>query len=112
MTRPNTLKLLAALLCGGLLSLGSAAEARDDGRWKHGGKGWERQHDKHPGHRHTVVRERVVIHKYAPERPRYRSPRVIHHHHYGYAAPYPGYGYAYREPSIVISLPPVVIPLR
>lgn len=115
MNTTHSRKFFAALLCGGLLLAGSAAEARGDR--DHRGRGWDdrrhehRHHDRHHfrgyGDSRTVIRERVVIRE-APRRYREREVREYH-----YTQPYPSYGYR-GAPAIVIGIgiPPIVIPLR
>lgn len=108
-------KILAALLCGGLLAAGGAAHADDD--WDGRGRGWG--HHKHHHHRHfrdyddhrTVIRERVIVRE--RERPRhYYAPPVVQNYYYD-APPVRSYSYS-RSPAIVVGvdIPPLVIPLR
>jgi hypothetical protein len=103
-------KLLAALLCGGLLASAGAVQARG-GDWEDDDRGWHK-HKHHYKHHHrgwdkrTVYRERVIIR----ERPRYRES-VVHHHYY--EPPRRAYSYS-RSPAVVIGvdIPPLVIPIR
>jgi hypothetical protein len=109
MNKTHSRALLTALLCGGLLAIGTAAQADDDRRG-HRGHGWKHHkhhhyHDHHyRGDRHTVIRERVIVR----ERPRYYDEREVHHHYYT-----PPRAYS-RSPAVVIGvdIPPLVIPLR
>ncbi|THF57712.1 hypothetical protein [Pseudothauera rhizosphaerae] len=117
MIKNHSRKLFAALLCGGLLSLGGTAEARDNGHFRQFGPGWgqhkhqsARQH--YDGrHHYGPIQEKVIVHKHV-----YRPapPRVVHHYHYLPYPAYPAFGYRYDppQPAVVISLPPVVIPIR
>jgi hypothetical protein len=98
-------RLFAAALCSGLLGAAGAAEAHNNGRWSPPGHSIGHYKHKHHGKPHQVVRERVIVR----QAPRYRDRHVAHHYHYAY----PPYPYAYgRSPSIVITVPPLVIPLR
>lgn len=113
MNKPLTHKLLAALLCAGLLAAGGTAQARGGDDWDDRGRGWKshkhdhkyRQHYRDHSHSRTIIRERVVVRE-APRR--YREVRE-----YYYPEPYPAYVYG-RSPAITIgvNIPPLVIPLR
>ncbi|MCV2219691.1 hypothetical protein [Thauera sp. Sel9] len=107
---PFTRRILAALICGGVLAAAAPAMAGGHDR------GWHQKKHHHAQHRgwdkRTVYREKVIIR----ERPRHYREREVHHHHH-YAPPYRerSYGYAYgRAPAVVIGfdVPPIVIPLR
>lgn len=114
------ISLCMALLAGSLLVTAQPVEARHDrfeSRSVHRdfrsppGHAWGHQkHHKHQKQykqrpsRHTAVRE-IHYYHYAPPRhvsPRFGSARharpVVHHR--------------YRDPGIVISFPPIVIPIR
>ncbi len=109
MNTPLTRKLLAAMICGGILiAAAPAAHAdRDDRDYR----GWHQKKHHYKNRRHwderTVYRERVIIR----ERPRHYREREVHHHYY--QQPYPAYGYS-RSPALVIGvdIPPLIIPLR
>jgi hypothetical protein len=103
-----TTKILAIVLCSGLLAAAGAAEAHSNGRGHppaHSGAHHKHHtHFKHSAHGkpHRAVKERVIVH-HAP--PRYREHHVVHHY-------YPAYPYAYDAPAVVISIPPIIIPVR
>ena len=107
-----TRKIVAALLCGGMLAAAAPAAYadRDDRgpRWGHHKHHYKHDH-KHRRHwdERTVYREKVIIR----ERPRYYREPVVHHHYY--ERPYRSYSYS-RSPAVVIGvdIPPLVIPLR
>lgn len=92
-----TAGLLASLGLG--LSLSASAHGGDrDYHPRNGGYG-ERHHGwKHHGHHHG--------HNYR----HYRAPRVVYQPTPYYAPP-PAYAYT-PQPSVVIGIPPLVIPLR
>lgn len=114
-----TQKLLAVLLCSGLLAAGGAAEARGGDDREYRGRGWDdRKHEHRHRHRdrdhyrgygdsRTIIRERVIVRE-VPRRYREREVRE-----YYYEQPYPAYGYS-RSPAVVIgvNIPPLIFPLR
>ena len=104
-------RLLATLLCAGLMAAGGAADAHDgdDRGWskseRKAYKHYQRYHRHDHSDRRTVIRERVVVR----EVPRYYREREVRE--YYYAPPARSYS---REPAVVIgvSIPPIVIPFR
>ena len=104
----KTRKIVAALLCGGLLAATGVAHAHGGDRWDdRGGRGRQKHYKQHKHHKHAhggprVIRERVVVH----ERPRYYREREVHY--YERPARYS------RSPAIVVGvdIPPLVFPLR
>jgi len=128
--RSFALKLCVALLAGSVLLVAAApAEARHDRsdyrEWRKDhrshGPGWgQHRYNKppkvvvtRPVGRHTVVEHHhyhpVPHYRHAP--PRYAPPRHAPPHRYGPSVTYYPYPVA-RDPAIIISVPPIVIPLR
>lgn len=123
-----TAQLCIALIAGaGLLATTLPAEARDGRHWHYDhrayGPGWSHHRPGPPPHvahkRHGKQKVEVHHHYYQPRHygrhpgyaryapPRYAPPRHVHHRHSTVT-----HRHVSSSPAIVISMPPIVIPVR